>query len=109
MAAKPRKRAPAAGTTKRPRTRFRLLGKEVEVPAGMTLLNAMQVAGHDYLKGCGCRMGDCGECAVYYRMPGAPVTLRDFSCELRVMEGMDVMEVPFKWNLAFRRAGEGEK
>ena len=81
-----------------------ILGQRVEVPEGMTLLNAMQVAGFDYLKGCGCRMGDCGECAVYYRLPGSAVTLRDFSCEMRVTEGMEVMDVPFKWNLAYRQA-----
>ena len=83
---------------------FTILGQAVAVPEGMTLLNAMQVAGYDYLKGCGCRMGDCGECAVYYRLPGSAVTLRDFSCEMRVSEGMEVMEVPFKWNLAYKQA-----
>ena len=86
---------------------FSLLDRTVTVPAGMTLLNAMQVAGYDYLKGCGCRMGDCGECAVYYRLPGTVTTLRDFSCEMRVTEGMEVMEVPFKWNEAFKRAKGG--
>lgn len=91
----------------RQRVRFTVLDRTVEVPAGMTLLNALQAAGHDYLKGCGCRMGDCGECAVYYRLPGSAVTLRDFSCEMRVTEGMEVMEVPFKWNLAFKRAQGG--
>jgi len=91
----------------RKKVTFTLLDRAVTVPAGMTLLNAMQVSGHEYLKGCGCRMGDCGECAVYYRMPGTVTTLRDFSCEMRVAEGMEVMEVPFKWNLAFKRSQEG--
>ncbi len=88
----------------RAKVAFTILGQPVEVPEGMTLLNAMQVAGYDYLKGCGCRMGDCGECAVYYRLPGSAVTLRDFSCEMRVAEGMEVMEVPFKWNIAYKQA-----
>lgn len=91
----------------RQRVRFTVLDRAVEVPAGMTLLNALQAAGYDYLKGCGCRMGDCGECAVYYRLPGSAVTLRDFSCEMRVTEGIEVMEVPFKWNLAFKQAQGG--
>jgi NADH dehydrogenase/NADH:ubiquinone oxidoreductase subunit G len=91
-------------TQGRGKIRFTIQGQPVEVPEGMTLLNAMQVAGYDYLKGCGCRMGDCGECAVYYRLPGSAVTLRDFSCEMRVAEGMEVMDVPFKWNLAFKQA-----
>jgi len=91
----------------RKKVTFTILEKEVSVPEGMTLLNAMQTSGYDYLKGCGCRMGDCGECAVYYRQPGSVTTLRDFSCELRVSEGMEVMEVPFKWNLAFKRAQSG--
>ena len=86
---------------------FKLLDRDVTVPAGTTLLNAMQVAGHEYLKGCGCRMGDCGECAVYYRMACTITMLRDFSCEIRVAEGMEVMEVPFKWNQAFNRSKGG--
>ena len=96
--------APPAAKAARNRVRFTILGREVAVPASMTLLNAMQASGYEYLKGCGCRMGDCGECAVYYRLPGSAVTMRDFSCEMRVAEGMEVMEVPFKWNLAYRRA-----
>jgi NADH dehydrogenase/NADH:ubiquinone oxidoreductase subunit G len=88
----------------RKKVSFTVLEKTVEVPEGMTLLNAMQVSGFDYLKGCGCRMGDCGECAVYYRKPGSAVTLRDFSCEMRVSEGLEVMEVPFKWNRAYKLA-----
>jgi NADH dehydrogenase/NADH:ubiquinone oxidoreductase subunit G len=88
----------------RAKVKFTIEGQPVEVPEGMTVLNAMQISGYDYLKGCGCRMGDCGECAVYYRLPGSAVTLRDFSCEMRVSKGMEVMEVPFKWNLAFKQA-----
>jgi NADH dehydrogenase/NADH:ubiquinone oxidoreductase subunit G len=88
----------------RSKVTFTIMGRTVQVPEGMTLLNAMQVSGYDYLKGCGCRMGDCGECAVYYRLPGSAVTLRDFSCEMRVAEGMEVMDVPFKWNIAFKQA-----
>ncbi len=56
----------------RAKIKFTVLDQPVEVPEGMTLLNAMQVSGHEYLKGCGCRMGDCGECAVYYRKPDRP-------------------------------------
>ena len=93
-----------AAAPARNRVRFTLLDTPVEAPAGMTLLNAIQAAGHEYLKGCGCRMGDCGECAVYYRLPGSATTLRDFSCEMRVTEGMEVMEVPFRWNLHYRRS-----
>ena len=88
----------------RKKVSFTVLGRATSVPVGMTLLNALQASGYDYLKGCGCRMGDCGECAVYYRVPDSVTMLRDFSCEMRVAEGMEVMEVPFKWNLAYRRA-----
>lgn len=90
----------------RAKIKFTVLGQPVSVPEGMTVLNAIQVSGHDELKGCGCRMGDCGECAVYYRKPGSAVTLRDFSCEMRVSEGLEVMEVPFKWTAAFKQAQE---
>ena len=107
MSASSKTKGKTPDTAARARVTFTVLGKEVKVPAGMTLLNALQASGHDYLKGCGCRMGDCGECAVFYRKPGSAVTLRDFSCEMRVSEGLEVMEVPFKWNAAFKRAQGG--
>ncbi|HEY1723391.1 MAG TPA: 2Fe-2S iron-sulfur cluster-binding protein [Magnetospirillaceae bacterium] len=94
----------SAETKTRAKVSFTIMGETVQVPEGMTLLNALQVSGHDHLKGCGCRMGDCGECAVYYRKPGSAVTLRDFSCEMRVSEGLEVMDVPFKWSRAFKLA-----
>ena len=93
--------------TKREKVTFSLKGEDVTVPAGMTLLNSLQVAGHDYLKQLGCRLGDCGECAVYYRMPGSDVTLRDFACLMKVTPGMEVMDVPFQWAVHYRRAKAG--
>lgn len=90
--------------TKRATVRFTLQGRKVTAPAGMTVLNAMQILGHDYLRGCGCRMGDCGECKVYYRLPDSDETGYDHACELRVSPGLEVMSVPFQWNIAYRRA-----
>ena len=48
----------SAETKTRAKVTFTIMDKTVQVPEGMTLLNAMQVSGHDHLKGCGCRMGD---------------------------------------------------
>ena len=84
-----------------------ILGRSVSVPAGATLLMALQRNGYDYLKGCGCRLGDCGECGVRFRMPDDPAIRRELSCITKVAPGMQILDVPFRWNLAFRQAQRG--
>ncbi|HYH21297.1 MAG TPA: 2Fe-2S iron-sulfur cluster-binding protein [Azospirillum sp.] len=81
-----------------------VLGTAHAVPAGVTLLNALRKAGRPYLAGCGCRVGACGECATTYRLPGNPALMRDYACVVKVEPGMQVLDVPFGWALACRRA-----
>ena len=37
-----------------------LFGKKYEVPAELTIMNAMEYAGYQLVRGCGCRNGFCG-------------------------------------------------
>ena len=45
-----------------------IMGKEYKVPAGLTLMKAMEYAGYRYTRGAGCRAGFCGACATIYRL-----------------------------------------
>ena len=45
-------------------------GKKYTVPAGLTIMTAMEYAGYQLKRGCGCRNGFCGACATIYRIKG---------------------------------------
>ncbi len=45
-------------------------GKKYTVPADLTIMTAMEYAGYELKRGCGCRHGFCGACATIYRIKG---------------------------------------
>ena len=45
-----------------------IMGKQYTVPAALTIMNAMEYAGYQHKRGCGCRAGFCGACATIYRI-----------------------------------------
>ena len=47
-----------------------LLGRQCTVPDDLTIMRAMEYAGFRLVRGCGCRSGFCGACAVVYRLQG---------------------------------------
>ena len=47
-----------------------LYGKKYEVPSSLTIMNAMEYAGYQLVRGVGCRCGFCGACATIYRIKG---------------------------------------
>ena len=47
-----------------------IFGKKYSVPAELTIMNAMEYAGYQLKRGCGCRNGFCGACATIYRVKG---------------------------------------
>ena len=47
-----------------------LFGKKYEVPESLTIMEAMEYAGYQLVRGCGCRNGFCGACATIYRIAG---------------------------------------
>ncbi len=47
-----------------------IMGKRYEVPQGLTIMSALEWAGYQLIRGCGCRGGFCGACATVYRVPG---------------------------------------
>lgn len=76
-------------------------GAPSRVPASITILDALILSGHHYLRGCGCRVGDCGECAVMVTSPEGGPAVSELACEARVRPGIGITRIPFQWNRAF--------
>ena len=47
-----------------------IMGKRYDVPDTLTIMKALEYAGYQYIRGCGCRGGVCGACATVYRKAG---------------------------------------
>ena len=72
-----------------------LMGKKYEVPEGLTIMGAMEYAGYQLVRGCGCRNGFCGACATIYRIKGQRELKACLACQTQVEEGMDLTTLPF--------------
>ena len=72
-----------------------LFGKKYEVPASLTIMEAMEYAGYQLVRGCGCRNGFCGACATIYRIKGQQELKTCLACQQQVEEGMYVATLPF--------------
>ena len=72
-----------------------LFGKKYEVPEGLTIMTAMEYAGYQLKRGCGCRNGFCGACATIYRIKGQVELHGCLACQTEVQEGMYVATLPF--------------
>ena len=72
-----------------------LFGKKYSVPEGLTIMTAMEYAGYDLVRGCGCRNGFCGACATIYRIHGKQELHACLACQTEVQEGMYVATLPF--------------
>ncbi|MBC7128944.1 MAG: 4Fe-4S dicluster domain-containing protein [Thermoplasmatales archaeon] len=75
--------------------RIYIMGKEYKVPAGLTIMKAMEYAGYRYIRGAGCRAGFCGACATIYRKEGDYKLYADLACQKTVEEGMHLVQLPF--------------
>ena len=72
-----------------------LFGKKYSVPAELTIMRAMEYAGYQLVRGCGCRNGFCGACATIYRIKGVQELKVCLACQTKVEEGMYVATLPF--------------
>lgn len=70
-----------------------LLGRECNVPATLTIMDAMEYAGFNLIRGCGCRSGFCGACAVIYRIKGTTDIKVVLACQTKVEDGMCVGKI----------------
>jgi len=72
-----------------------IMGKAYEVPADATIMGAIEYAGHQIVRGAGCREGYCGACATIYRLPGDYKIRTGLACMTMVEEGMTLTQVPY--------------
>ena len=70
-------------------------GKRYSVPDSLTIMTAMEYAGYELKRGCGCRHGFCGACATIYRIKGKNELHTCLACQTQVQEGMCVASIPF--------------
>ena len=72
-----------------------LFGKKYEVPSNLTIVTAMEYAGYQLVRGCGCRNGFCGACATLYRIEGDKELHACLACQTQVEDKMYVATLPF--------------
>lgn len=72
-----------------------LFGKKYEVPENLTIMGAMEYAGYQLVRGCGCRCGFCGACATIYRIKGQPELKSCLACQTQVQANMYIATLPF--------------
>jgi len=71
------------------------MGKAYDVPAGLTIMKALEYAGYRFIRGVGCRGGFCGACAVAYRKPGEYKLRTGLACQTVVEDGMYIALLPY--------------
>jgi len=72
-----------------------VMGKKQTVPADLTIMKAMEYAGHQFKRGAGCRGGFCGACATIYRKKGSYKLQGALACQKMVEDGMYIAQIPF--------------
>jgi Fe-S oxidoreductase len=72
-----------------------IFGKKYEVPEGLTVQKAMEFAGYQFIRSCGCRGGICGACLTEYRIPGSYQLKVVLACQALVEQGMQITQSPF--------------
>lgn len=72
-----------------------ILGEGFDVPAGSTIITAMEYAGFQLKVGVGCREGFCGACATLYREKGDYKLQAGLACQTVVTNGMHIAQIPF--------------
>ena len=72
-----------------------LFGKQYQVPDNLTIMRAMEYAGYQLVRGCGCRNGFCGACATIYRIKGDRELKACLACQTKVEDNMYVATLTF--------------
>ena len=72
-----------------------IMGKRYGVPSDLTVQKAMEYAGFHIIRGCGCRGGVCGACAMVYRTPESHKIKTALACVTQVEEGMTIFNLPY--------------
>jgi ferredoxin len=74
---------------------FYIMGKKYQTPSALTVQRAMEYAGFQIIRGCGCRGGACGACATVYMIPGDNKLHTGLACVTLIQEGMILLSLPY--------------
>ena len=58
-----------------------IMGKRYKVPEGLTIMQALEYAGYQMIRGAGCRAGFCGACATVFQIKSNPQLQFDLACQ----------------------------
>jgi Fe-S oxidoreductase len=72
-----------------------IFGKRFVVPEGLTVQKAMEYAGYQFIRSCGCRGGICGACLTEYRVPGHYQLKVVLACQSVIEPEMQITQSPF--------------
>ncbi|MBI5136331.1 MAG: 4Fe-4S dicluster domain-containing protein [Nitrospirae bacterium] len=72
-----------------------IMGKQYQVPDGMTVISTMWYTGHQLTRGVGCLGGVCGACATVYRNKDDFALKVGLGCQMRVEDGMSFFMTPY--------------
>ena len=72
-----------------------VMGKQYQVPETMTIQKAVEYAGYQFIRSCGCRGGICGACPTIYRIAGDYHLHFCLACQTVVQENMYLTTLPF--------------
>jgi succinate dehydrogenase/fumarate reductase-like Fe-S protein len=72
-----------------------VMGKRYEVPETLTIMTALEYAGYQFIRGCGCRDGKCGACGTVFRRPADYRLYTALACQTQVEPNMVLTQIPF--------------
>lgn len=72
-----------------------LFGKRYSVPEELTIMGAMEYAGYQLVRGCGCRNGFCGACSTIYRIKDDRELHACLACQTKVENNMYIATLPY--------------
>jgi len=72
-----------------------IMGKRYQVPVGLTIMTAIEYAGYQFIRSCGCRAGFCGACSTVYRKEDEQKLHLALACQTRVEDEMYLVQIPF--------------
>jgi heterodisulfide reductase subunit C len=72
-----------------------VMGKRYEVPGSLTIQKALEYAGYQLVRGCGCRGGICGACGTVFRYPDSYRIEVGLACQTVVQPDMYIAQIPF--------------
>ena len=72
-----------------------VMGKKYMLPETLTIQKAIEYAGYQYIRACGCRGGICGACPTVWRIMGDYQLQFGLACQTVIEENMVLAQMPF--------------